>query len=168
MLRVPGSINSKYSDNNHVKVIQSWNGFRPNINLLLGSFYAWTMGDKIKVDKKGIRSSTLNCNPNRSQIPWIESLLKMPISDGRKNIVSLVLAPYLINIKRVMTEEAYTIIMTWLEKCERLRKLDSSFKYLVKYALKRSQILGYKPLRLENFKLRNKQLYDMVTKYSTV
>jgi hypothetical protein len=32
-------------------------------------------------------------------IPWIEKLLQTPIDDYRKNAVSLILAPYLINIK---------------------------------------------------------------------
>jgi hypothetical protein len=35
-------------------------------------------------------------------IPWIEKLLETPIEDYRKNAVSLILAPYLINIKKVL------------------------------------------------------------------
>jgi hypothetical protein len=33
-------------------------------------------------------------------IPWIEKLLQTPIDDYRKKAVALILAPYLINIKK--------------------------------------------------------------------
>ena len=45
MLRIPHSINSK---NNSVVIIQKWDGARSDFNLLLGSFYAATINDKIK------------------------------------------------------------------------------------------------------------------------
>ena len=38
MVRVPGSINSKNGE--HVKIVQEWDGNRPDIMLLMGSFYA--------------------------------------------------------------------------------------------------------------------------------
>jgi hypothetical protein len=33
-------------------------------------------------------------------ISWIEKLLETPIDDYRKNAVNLILAPYLINVKK--------------------------------------------------------------------
>lgn len=42
MLHVPGSLNSKCiaeGKDPEVKIIQKWNGYRPDFKLLLGSFY---------------------------------------------------------------------------------------------------------------------------------
>ena len=41
-------------------------------------------------------------------IPWIEKLLEIPIEDYRKNAVNLILAPHLINIKKLAYEDART------------------------------------------------------------
>jgi hypothetical protein len=49
-------------------------------------------------------------------IPWIEKLLYTPIEDYRKTAVSLILAPYLINIKKVSYDGALNIINSWLSK----------------------------------------------------
>jgi hypothetical protein len=69
-------------------------------------------------------------------IPWIEKLLETPIADYRKNAVSLILAPYLINIKKLSYDAASNIINSWLSKCGELRQLDQNFDYTVRYALK--------------------------------
>jgi hypothetical protein len=48
------------------------------------------------------------------QYQWIErKLLHTPISDRRKITIELVLAPYLIVIKKLPFNEAYTIIIEW-------------------------------------------------------
>jgi hypothetical protein len=38
LMRVPGSINFKNGDSVSVQVVRQWNGIRPNMNLLIGSF----------------------------------------------------------------------------------------------------------------------------------
>ena len=43
-------------------------------------------------------------------IHWIETVLKTPIEDYRKNALALILAPYLINIKKLSYDEAFSII----------------------------------------------------------
>ena len=61
MLRIPGSHNSKCVQKNNVldesitgvKIMQRWNGHRPKINLLLGSFYAYLVDQKFKEERKG-------------------------------------------------------------------------------------------------------------------
>jgi len=50
-------------------------------------------------------------------IPWIEKLLDTPIDDYRKNAISLILAPYLINVRKVSYDVALNIINSWLSKC---------------------------------------------------
>src|ERR671937_1347387 len=96
-------------------------------------------------------------SPFRSNtIPWIEKLLETPIDDYRKNAVSLILAPYLINIKKLSYDDAFNIINTWLSKCGELRQLDHNFNYIMKYAIKRSIKSRYKPLKFDTLKLKNK------------
>jgi hypothetical protein len=69
-------------------------------------------------------------------IPWIEKLLLTPIVDYRKTAISLILAPYHINIRRLSYDNALTIIDNWLSKCEKLKKLDQNFSYRARFALK--------------------------------
>jgi Primase X len=76
-------------------------------------------------------------------IPWIEKLLQTPIDDYRKNAVNLILAPYLINIKKLSYDHALNIINSWLIKCGKLRQPDQNFDYMVRYALKNSVKNGY-------------------------
>ena len=96
-------------------------------------------------------------------IAWIEKLLETPIDDYRKTAVSLILAPYLINIKKVSYDAASNIINCWLSKCGKLRRLDQNFDYTVRYALKYSAKNGNRPLKLDTLKLKNKMLYDLLS-----
>ena len=102
MIRIPGSYNSKCSpDKNEVKVYQNWDGYRPPISLLLGSFHAFLVDQKIKEMKlkKRIEKRYVITSGQSNSIHWIETLLKTSIEDYRKNALALILAPYLINIK---------------------------------------------------------------------
>jgi hypothetical protein len=48
LFRIPGSYNSKYIEqNNEVKIIQSWNGFRPKANSLYYHFYIYLANRKL-------------------------------------------------------------------------------------------------------------------------
>src|ERR687888_2366908 len=95
-------------------------------------------------------------------IAWIDRLLQTPIEDYRKNAVSLILAPYLINIRRLPYEDALNVINNWLIECGKLRRLDRDFSYIVKYAVKSSIKSGHKPLKYDTLKLKNAALYDML------
>jgi hypothetical protein len=95
-------------------------------------------------------------------IAWIDRLLQTPIEDYRKNAVSLILAPYLINIKKLSYDAALNIINGWLSKCGELRQLDQNFDYTVRYALKYSAKNGQRPLKFDTLKLKNKMLYDLL------
>jgi hypothetical protein len=60
MLRIPGSQNSKCivaGTNSEIKIIQRWDGYRPKINLLLGSFYAYLVNQQIKEKKREISTA---------------------------------------------------------------------------------------------------------------
>src|SRR5919197_981675 len=92
----------------------------------------------------------------------IEKLLQTPIDDYRKNAINLILAPYLINIKKASYDDALNIINSWLSKCGELRQLDQNFDYTVRYALKNSVKNGHRPLKFDTLKLKNKVLYDLL------
>jgi len=96
--------------------------------------------------------------PRSNMIGWIEKLLQTPIDDYRKNAVSLILAPYLINIKKLSYDTALNIINSWLTKCGKLRQLDQNFDYTVRYALKYCAKNGNRPLKFDTLKLKNTAL----------
>jgi hypothetical protein len=179
MIRIPGSHNSKCILRNNgtsdtsteIKVIQKWDGYRPKINLLLGSFHVYLVDLKLKeirIQKKSNKGQRMsgfanNNNYNSSNtIDWIERLLQTPIEDYRKNAISLILAPYLITIRKYSYEQAYGEIKEWLNKCDTIKRLDSNFNSRIKYSLEIALKDGYRPLKLETLKIKNKQLYNIL------
>jgi Primase X len=140
LLRIPSSCNSKYIEQSkeiaEVKIIQTWDEFRPKINPLLYKFYIFLADKKLKeLDNMGKNQTKSNRTFSGKTIPWIEKLLQTPINDYRKSAVSLILAPYLINIKKLSFDAALNIINSWLTDCEKLRKLDQNFDYIIRYPL---------------------------------
>jgi hypothetical protein len=162
MVRIPGSINSKNGEK--VRVVQEWDGKRPSIIPLLGIFYSWLATKKITEQSKVNRYNyyKIGRRPRSNSIPWIESLLKTPLDDYRKTIVNLVLAPYLMNIRQLQYDEAFTIIKSWLELCTAQRKLDFSANYLANTALVNAKKSNYKPMRLDTLKNRNSTVYKIL------
>jgi hypothetical protein len=60
MIRVPGSLNSKCKDagiDAEVKILQRWDGRRPDYRLLLGSFYASLVDKRIELEQEEIKRS---------------------------------------------------------------------------------------------------------------
>ena len=86
--------------------------------------------DKLRkrIEKKfGIKGDIIH------SIFWIVTLLQTPIEDYRKNAIGLILAPYLINIRKFTYEMASVLIKDWLRKSNELRTLDFNYEYKVKY-----------------------------------
>jgi Primase X len=143
LLRIPGSINSK--NGNKITIIQKWDGYRPKLSLdLLLDFKRY-----LRHKNNSIRNIVI---PNRSKkrinysndytyYEWIERILQTPFEDYRKIISSLILAPYLINVKRLPFQECFQIIKEWLDKCNSLEKLDDSrsFNLRISYSLKKAK-----------------------------
>ena len=170
MIRIPGTFNYKcilQGKDPEVRIMQKWNGYRPRINLLLGSFHAYLVDQKKKTKElqrqKEIKQKyhTRNNNhPSITVIPWIEILLQTPIPDYRKNTLSLILAPYMINVKKLSYDDAFDVIKDWLNRCNSIKRLDSNFNYRIKYALENSMKNGYLPMKFETLKEKNRALYD--------
>ena len=97
---------------------------------------------------------------------WIERILQTPFEDGRKVILDLILAPYLINIKKLSYQESCQIIREWLDKCNSLNKLDNArnFEFRICYALKTAKKKGIGPMSQEKIKIDNnyRRLYLLI------
>jgi non-catalytic primase subunit PriX-like protein len=167
MLRIPGSVNSK--NGQVVRIEQRWNGYRPNIKFLLEDFYVYLFSERIaeleEKRRKKFRGEfgrvSGSCIP--STIHWIERLLRFPIQDYRKFSVWRVLAPYLINVKKISEEEAANIIETWLIECSKLNQLNIRPKSKIRETL-HGAAKGYRPISCEKLKAENEGFYNLLQK----
>ncbi len=101
---------------------------------------------------------------NNDTIFWIEKLLITPISDFRKNATNLILAPYLVNIKKLSYQQSFDILTDWLKICDSFKKLDFNRDYLVKYALTTAIQKRIPPMKLVTLMDRNLELYNILHK----
>jgi hypothetical protein len=176
LLRAPGSINSKCLDNRDkrlsgnikVKTIQKWNGVRAPITREFIEDFRTYLEQKITDQENNIATNNnrqrihYNNTDNNNSIEWIEKLLQTPIADYRKNTVSLILAPYLINIKKSSYSESFEIINEWLSKCNDLNKLDQRFDNRIKRSLKTAIEKKIPPMKLETLREKNGKLYYLL------
>jgi hypothetical protein len=166
MIRIPGTYNSKYPQGkNEVMVIQKWDGYRPPMKLLLDTFHNYLVDQKIKEIKlrKRIEKRFGIPGDKGNSLSWIETLLQTPVDDYRKNAIGLILAPYLINIKKLPYENASTILRDWLKNCSQLRSLDPNFDYRVKYCLNSAIRKLQLPIRFSTLERKNKELYNVIS-----
>jgi hypothetical protein len=173
LLRIPGSINSKY--NKKVTIIQKWNKVRPPIpREFIEEFRSYLIQKKI--DEARQRQKVLSTrNKNRhvnnnskyniNYYEWIEEkILANPFPDCRKIIVDLILAPYLINIKKMSYDESYRVIREWLDKCNSLQKLDNYnnfVNYRIHSALKAATQKNIGPMSLYKIKTDSRYINNL-------
>jgi hypothetical protein len=174
MLRIPGSHNFKCVQRNkgiidystQVRIRKEWNGRRPPAHLLIGSFFAYLVDQKIKEIHQRKRRSQYRHNYNESSIssiiPWIEELLHTPLPDHRKYCIWRILAPYLINVRRLSYEESFNLINDWLDEGSRLKRLNFNTKPKINEALRR--VGYYRPISLQNLGTDNRKLYSIVSR----
>ena len=167
LVRIPGTLNSKCvikGQDAEVKIIQKWDGVRPSIQLLLRDFRRWLIQKRIGEELKNAKfQMTVSKNQERANtIKWIEKgIIDHPFSDHRKYIIWRILSPYLLNVKKLPKEEAYSVMKEWLDKCDKLEKLNFNPKIKIKDGL-RGASKGYFPISMEKLKEENRQLYDLV------
>jgi hypothetical protein len=166
LVRVPRTFNSKNGE--QVTIIQKWNGKRPAIQWITNDFKDYLIQkriDKIKERRKEKEKKSssfykqLIIDKQNNKIEWIENLLQTPIEDCRKQCLWRILLPYLINIRKLTSEEAFIILNEWLQKCDKLRKLDFIPKIKIKVDLKNVKI--YLPPSKEKLK-RYTELYNIL------
>jgi hypothetical protein len=176
LLRIPGSYNGKCvikndnvgDESTQVKIIREWNGHRPSIGLLLGSYHVYLVDKRIKgfnrrvyeydEDRRSVDRELCGPRPSR----WIERLLQTPIPDHRKYCLWRILAPYLVNIRRLSDEDALSTVMAWLEKCNAVERLSFYPRYRAEYDIKSARRKGYYPTSLNNLQIENAYIYDLL------
>jgi hypothetical protein len=171
LLRVPGSYNSKNGE--EVKVIQQWDGHRPSIKYMLREFRRYLIQQQleaIKVYRKKSKAKPLirrygDGNGSRNKpikIQWIDSLLQIAISDNRKYCIWRILAPYLVNVRKLSDDESFSAIFTWLNRCDAVQLISFYPKPRVRDSIRRARKIGYYPIGLNVLKTENAELYELL------
>src|SRR5919202_808068 len=121
-----------------VKIIQKWDGIRPSIQPLLRHFRRWLIQKRIddieelkRQEKKQAKFHMIVSQHQEQQqqnqinkIKWIENgILENALPDHRKYIIWRILSPYLLNVRKLQREEAYSVMKDWLDKCDKLERL---------------------------------------------
>ena len=172
LVRIPGSLNLKClakEDYSEVKIIQRWDGSRPSIQPMLREFRRWLIQKKIEAFEQLQKQEKFQMTVSKSQertitIKWIEKgILEHPLPDHRKYVIWRILSPYLLNVRKLPKEEAYSTMKDWLDKCDKLEKLNFNPKIKIKDGL-RGASKGYFPISMEKLKEENKVLYDLIVK----
>ena len=172
-IRVPNSINGKCLDNRDkrlsnkvkVKTIQKWNGIRTPLTREFLEDFRTYLEQKItdqEINNYNCKKNNNNHYSNNNRIEWIDKkILANPFSDHRKIIINLILAPYLVVIKKLSFEKSYQIIYEWLQKCDLLtrRKLDFNKKLLVTTGLTTAYKKQIPPMTFQTLKNKYKNLY---------
>ncbi|HMD78410.1 MAG TPA: DNA primase noncatalytic subunit PriX [Nitrososphaerales archaeon] len=91
---------------------------------------------------------------------YVEELLKHPVSDGRHRMVWLVLAPYLVNVKKVDDEVAIEKIREFVSVAGETRDL----KRFVEYNVKRARRNGLLPPTYSTLKQEHPDVYGLLPK----
>jgi hypothetical protein len=158
MLRIPGSLNSK--NGSHVRIFGEWDGHRPHIKLLVGTFCAYLKDQRIKESQLQYKRQ-MSCPSKQynNNIQWIDTLLQTPIEDCRKFVVWRILAPYLINVKMMSVDDAFDMINNWLNECDKLNRLSFYPKEKIREGL-RGASKGYYPISFEKLQDENRGLYE--------
>ena len=172
MLRIPDTYNSK--NGAQVRIINRWDTLAkiPDINLLIGSFTAYLTSNKLKEEESRRQlerkySENLTRldydypNYNKDSIHWIEILIRIPLHDHRKYAIWRILAPYLLNIKKLSYEQAFNTIKDWLDWCSRQRRLDFYPNTRIKEGLNGAK-KGYFPIKFEKLRIENNELYNLL------
>lgn len=196
MFRIPGTVNTKARDrgvkNPTVRIVQGWEhaairaieeGLTPTdyyydvvaskpTTKFLHDFYIYLVQEKIdekaeQLGRQWRKVSSNNDGNNNNSLSWIDKLLQTPVQDNRKNLIFWVLAPYLITIRKLDSDRAYTIIESWLHKCSEIRRLEpdwNSFRYRIRQCLDAAERQERKPIRFETFKEYYPDVYKQLSK----
>ncbi len=89
---------------------------------------------------------------------YIENLMKHPVADGRHRLTWLVLAPYLVNVKKLNESEAVEIIQSFVAGVGETRPM----KRFIEYNVRRSKRNGLLPPTLRTLKSLHPDLYSLI------
>jgi len=91
---------------------------------------------------------------------YVEDLLAHPVSDGRHRLVWLVLAPYLVNVKKLDDETAIEKIRTFVAAAGE----TSAMKRFVEYNVRRARRNGLLPPTFSTLKTEHPDIYWLLPK----
>ena len=131
--------------------------------LLIGSFHAHLIDQKLRDRQKrhrGFERRTTGVAP--AIIPWIEKLLTMSLPDYRKYCIWRILAPYLVNVKKLTDKEAGQIIREWLQKCNLVKRALFDAPSRIRYDIQSVRKRGYYPIGWEQLKAENIDLFKLL------
>jgi hypothetical protein len=170
-LRVPYTFNSKYLGelglDPEVKIIQQWDSSQslPEIDNLLVEFQTLLVDRKLKAEINDQKKISRANNPTNT-IRYVEKLLSIQIKDHRKFAISLILAPYFVNIQNLSDAYSFSKIKQWAFKCNESKRLEPSIEYfdeLIKSAIGRVKNTQVKPLKFsKTLRYKNRELYDVL------
>jgi hypothetical protein len=174
MLRIPGSHNwecvrrnnNSLDSTTEVKIIQKWNGNRPAINWLLRDFRRYLIQEKIDnnvAERKWSRLSPTAKATTPAKRLWIEILLETPIGDYRKEAIRLIIAPYLINIRKLAYDDAFNVANDWLNRCHKVKPLDFNANIKIEECIKAATRVGYLHIAFDDLKSENEELYRHIS-----
>jgi hypothetical protein len=177
LLKVPYTFNSKCinegMEDSEVKIVQPWDSSQPlsQIDNLLVEFQTYLLDKKLKAEVKGDKNKNrhYNCDSayiRNTTIPYIEKLLNQSLEDYRKATISLILAPYFINVQKLTDADSFSKIKQWVLKCDLVKKLEPSLGYfddLINRAVERAKETGIRPLKFEEtLQYKNTELYNLL------
>jgi len=187
MIRIPNSYNSKYiqegskdkilTPQSKVRIVQLSNNYKPNIRYLLEGLWEHLIqlrNNEISERARFEMKHPYDVTPSQFQScdgwdwGWVERLLQKPLGDFRKYCITFIFVPYFLNIKRLSGLDTLDKIMSWLEKCRAIYRLDFNAKSRVKYEIKCLRKLQrsrrfIKP-SLPKLKVGNPTLYTLLQK----
>jgi len=91
---------------------------------------------------------------------YVEDLLNHPVSDGRHRLIWLVLAPYLVNVKKAEDEDAIEKIRTFVAAAGE----TSGLKRFAEYNVRRARRNGLLPPTLATLKTEHPDIYALLPK----
>jgi hypothetical protein len=94
---------------------------------------------------------------------YVEDLLSHPVSDGRHRLTWLVLAPYLVNVKKLEEEQAVEKIRAFVAA----KGETSAMKRFIEYNVKRAKRNGLMPPTLSKLKAEHPDIYALLPKEMT-
>ena len=178
MIRIPGSYNSKYIqfdkgkvvDIPPLKIVQRWDGYRPNIRWLLKDYWIYLIQERndeisrrLHYEQKRLRferkyPNHIIDNQQTSKIDWIESLYARPLDNFRKYCTTFIFIPYFVNVRRLSRSAAFNLVMNWLDRCgSECKRLDFNPRQKIKESL--DSVKKYRPVSKDKLKIRNEPLY---------
>ena len=94
---------------------------------------------------------------------WVERLLHEGVPDGRSRLILYVISRYLLNVKGLSEEDAFTAIKDFLRaSCERHGDCSKIYDSWIRNVLRHVKRGGWKPWSLDRMRKEDPELYKIV------